>query len=154
MLFLPVSAFADYDVKPVLAQKQKIDEEIVKRNRLLGNIGIPPNPMFPDSTTLTSFNESELNIEYLLDSLASFLRMLNNIEKVKNPELSKELIENFRKSSVNSCWNNHSQMMFLKLETINPSIRNELDLQLKNAENACYILGGAIQINNKIGVIY
>ncbi len=81
LITMPVFAFADYDVTLILAQKNKIEAEINKRNKLLDDIGIPRNPMFTDALTLSNINLNELSVEYELDALSSFLLMLNNVEK-------------------------------------------------------------------------
>ena len=154
LLFLPVCAFADYDVKPIQNLIHKMDAEIIKRNKLVDDIGIPENRMAEDTLVLSDFNLSELSVEFSLDALTDFLLMLNNTEKEKDKTLTKKLIDDFKFHMSNICTADLLQMHSLKFITVNLKIKQEFEVQIENTSTACYMLAGGIFNNKKFTIIY
>lgn len=154
LLTLPISSFAKYDVSLIRAQKQRMDTEISRRNKLLDEIGIPKNADTQDTFILSEINFNELSIEYALDSLEAFLLMLNNVEKEKDKLQTEKLVEKFKYSITHICEANKLQMIDLNYGTANQKIKKQIDIQIENARGACYMVRGGAFDGNKFIPIY
>jgi N-acyl-L-homoserine lactone synthetase len=146
------NASASYNVEPLRAQRARMDSEISARNQLLDRIGFTARSR--DASTLAFINSIELNVEFTLQSLETFLETLNNIQTYKSPAAVALNIEAMRNSLSNICASLTVDIQVERDEVADKRIRDSVNAQIENVRTGCDMVRGTVLKDGKRQFLY